>query len=75
MDGFYFFRTTETVELDRWHVARVRRKKRRGSLRLDKGKRVTGKSGPKMVQLNLSQKLYLGGLRYVPTLFFRFYAS
>ncbi|XP_047735915.1 agrin [Hyalella azteca] len=60
--GISTLRSSEAVELDTWHVVRVRRKKRRGTLRLDRGKPVRGKSGAKMIQLNLDQKLYLGGL-------------
>lgn len=50
------------VALNTWHVVRVRRKKRRGILRLNQGRRVMGKSGPRLKELNLNQPLYLGGL-------------
>nr|XP_053635121.1 agrin-like [Cherax quadricarinatus] len=50
------------VPLNTWHVVRVRRKKRRGILRLNQGRRVMGKSGPRLKELNLNQPLYLGGL-------------
>ncbi|KAK3873150.1 hypothetical protein Pcinc_021789, partial [Petrolisthes cinctipes] len=50
------------VPLNTWHVVRVRRKKRRGILRVNRGRRVMGKSGPRLKELNLNQPLYLGGL-------------
>ncbi|XP_042234513.1 agrin-like isoform X4 [Homarus americanus] len=50
------------VALNTWHVVRVRRKKRRGILRVNQGRRVMGKSGPRLKELNLNQPLYLGGL-------------
>ncbi|KAG0728646.1 Agrin [Chionoecetes opilio] len=50
------------IPLNTWHVVRVRRKKRRGILRVNRGHRVMGKSGPRLKELNLNQPLYLGGL-------------
>ncbi|XP_050719912.1 agrin-like isoform X4 [Eriocheir sinensis] len=55
------------VPLNKWHVVRVRRKKRRGILRVNRGHRVMGKSGPRLKELNLNQPLYLGGLENFTT--------
>lgn len=55
-------RSPTRVPLNKWHVVRVRRKKRRGILRVNRGHRVMGKSGPRLKELNLNQPLYLGGL-------------
>ncbi|XP_037796396.1 agrin-like [Penaeus monodon] len=52
----------ERVALNTWHMVRVRRKKRRGILQLNRGKKVRGKSGPRLTELNLNQPLFLGGL-------------
>ncbi|CAL4063227.1 unnamed protein product [Meganyctiphanes norvegica] len=53
----------EAITLNTWHVVKARRKKRRGSLQVDRGRRVKGKSRPGEIELNLSTPLYLGGLR------------
>ncbi|CAL4160851.1 unnamed protein product, partial [Meganyctiphanes norvegica] len=53
----------EAVSLNSWHVVRVRRKKRRGTLQLDNGRRVKGKTGSRLTELNLDLPLYLGGLQ------------
>ena len=58
------FRSPTPVSLNTWHVVRVRRKKRRGVLQLDKGPKVTGRAHGRLLELNLNQPLYLGGLRY-----------
>ncbi|XP_045102495.1 agrin-like isoform X4 [Portunus trituberculatus] len=55
------------IPLNTWHVVRVRRKKRRGILRVNRGHRVMGKSGPRLKELNLNQPLYLGGLENYTT--------
>ncbi|XP_064092109.1 agrin-like isoform X6 [Macrobrachium nipponense] len=52
----------DLVTLNTWHVVRVRRKKRRGILQLDRGRKIRGKSGPRLTELNLNLPLYLGGL-------------
>ncbi|KAB7496787.1 Pikachurin, partial [Armadillidium nasatum] len=54
-------RTKEKIKLKTWQVVRVRRRNRKGLLQLGKGKKVRGKSGPKLTQLNLDLPLFLGG--------------
>lgn len=60
--SFHRLRSPERVALNTWHMVRVRRKKRRGILQLNRGKKVRGKSGPRLTELNLNQPLFLGGL-------------
>ncbi|XP_076065553.1 agrin-like isoform X2 [Oratosquilla oratoria] len=57
--------TPEVIEMNRWHVVRVRRKRRRGTLRLDKGRKILGKSKPRLTELNLGLPLYLGGMENI----------
>ncbi|CAL4097372.1 unnamed protein product, partial [Meganyctiphanes norvegica] len=52
----------DLVSLNTWHVVRVRRKKRRGTLQLDRGTKVKGKSGRRLGELNLNLPLYIGGV-------------
>ncbi|XP_077545401.1 agrin-like isoform X2 [Haemaphysalis longicornis] len=50
------------VTLNAWHVVRVTRTRREGSLQLDNGPTVHGESSGPLSELNLEQPLFLGGL-------------
>ncbi|XP_075738835.1 agrin isoform X2 [Rhipicephalus microplus] len=50
------------VTLNQWHVVRVTRTRREGSLQLDDGPTVHGESSGPLSELNLEQPLFLGGL-------------
>ncbi|XP_075738837.1 agrin isoform X4 [Rhipicephalus microplus] len=62
VSGSVLLASPNEVTLNQWHVVRVTRTRREGSLQLDDGPTVHGESSGPLSELNLEQPLFLGGL-------------
>ncbi|XP_035220628.1 agrin-like [Stegodyphus dumicola] len=52
----------EPISLGTWHSVKISRLNRRGTLQIDNGPLIPGKSKPHLSELNLGEPLYVGGV-------------
>ncbi|KAG8193219.1 hypothetical protein JTE90_005566 [Oedothorax gibbosus] len=58
------------ITLNKWHLIKISRLRRQGTLKVDNDTTIVGKSKPPLTELNLSLPLYIGGvpdIRHVHT--------
>ncbi|XP_049806807.1 agrin-like [Schistocerca nitens] len=55
-------RTSNRVDLRKWHSVKISRVDREGTLQLDDGPVARGTSGPPLTELNVELPLYIGGI-------------